>query len=56
MKSEKTTQLRHITAKINVLGYIISKTKSKSAVKRKLSLMSKMLQKAGEITCELKKV
>ncbi len=55
MKKEMTTQLRHLTAKINVLGYIIANTKNKNLVKKKLSDMSKMLEEAKKIAAALER-
>lgn len=53
-KKQKVTELRHLTSKINVLGYIVSKTKSKIETKKRLSQMGRILSKAQEITESLK--
>lgn len=56
MKKEKMTQLRHLTSKINVLGYLVSRSKSKTEVKKRLNQMSRMLEKAEDLTESLRRV
>ncbi len=54
MKKEKLTELRDLASKINVLGYIVSRTKCKKETKKRLSQMSKILSKAQGIAESLK--